>query len=253
MFFVGTSGWHYRDWSGKFYPAHLETSGWLRYYSSHFVTVELNNSFYRLPDRTTFAHWGHEVPEGFVMTVKASRYLTHTRRLIDPDEPVARLWAAAQGLDPKLGPVLFQLPPSLDLQIDRLRRLLDVLPPAMQAAFEFRHSSWFTPQVFELLDSVGAALVWPDTPGRRFSLPLTGGWAYVRFHRGSRVTPGYRRSKLARWAERLAETPASDAFIYFNNDQGCAAVRDAQVLRQLLEHRGAPVAKNPSFSSEHER
>jgi uncharacterized protein YecE (DUF72 family) len=243
MFFVGTSGWHYRDWSERFYPQELEPSGWLRYHSRRFVTVELNNSFYRLPERSTFAHWRNEVPSDFVMAVKASRYLTHTRRLIEPEEPVARLWSAAQGLGTNLGPVLFQLPPSLQLEFDRLRSLLEVLPTAMQAAFEFRHASWFIPEVFELLDSVGAALVWPDTPGRRFSLPLTGGWAYIRFHRGSRVSAGYRRSKLTTWAKRLADMPASDAFIYFNNDQGGAAVRDAQVLCHLLERRGASVAR----------
>jgi uncharacterized protein YecE (DUF72 family) len=238
MFWVGTSGWHYRDWAGKFYPDDLEVSGWLNYFSSRFSSVELNNSFYRLPERSTFESWALQTPDGFLMAVKASRYLTHIRRLVEPTEPVSRLWSAAEGLGPKLGPVLFQLPPTLTADVDRLRGLLEVLPESMRAAFEFRHQSWFVPEVFDALDRAEAALVWADAPGRRLdALPMTGGWAYVRFHQGRRTAPGYRRSKLTRWADRLSRLNGADAFAYFNNDSGAAAVRDAETLRELLERR----------------
>jgi uncharacterized protein YecE (DUF72 family) len=239
MLWVGTSGWHYRDWIGRFYPEDMEVSAWLRYYAERFSTVELNNSFYRLPERTTFESWARQAPEGFVMAVKASRYLTHIRRLREPDDAVARLWSAAEGLGSMLGPVLFQFPPSMGADVDRLRRLLEVLPGSMRAAFEFRHASWFTTEVYDALDRAGAALVWADAPGRRLgALPMTGKWAYVRFHRGRRTAPGYRRSKLARWADRLAGLDATDVFAYFNNDAEAAAVHDASLLGTLLEQRG---------------
>ena len=241
MFFVGTSGWHYRDWSGRFYPADLPTSGWLQYYSGRFGTVELNNSFYRLPDRSTFNSWRRQLPENFVMTVKASRYITHRRRLREPKEPVARLWSAARGLGPALGPILFQLPPDLEIQPDRLHDLLNALPDSMRAAFEFRHRSWFVPEIFNMLDSAGAALVWADSPGIRLQLPLTAGWGYVRFHRGRRAGAGYRRSKLVRWADRLVAARATNVFAYFNNDHGAAAVHDADVFSDLLMRRGVPM------------
>ena len=241
MFFVGTSGWHYRDWSGRFYPADLPTSGWLQYYSGRFGTVELNNSFYRLPDRSTFNSWRRQLPENFVMTVKASRYITHLRRLREPEEPVARLWSAARGLGPALGPILFQLPPDLEIQPDRLHDLLNALPDSMRSAFEFRHRSWFVPEIFNMLDSAGAALVWADSPGIRLQLPLTAGWGYVRFHRGRRAGAGYRRSKLVRWADRLVAARATNVFAYFNNDHGAAAVHDADVFSDLLMRRGVPM------------
>jgi uncharacterized protein YecE (DUF72 family) len=148
--------------------------------------------------------------------------------LRDPQEAVARLWSAAQGLGPTLGPVLFQLPPDLESQPDRLHDLLQVLPDSMRAAFEFRHRSWFSSEIFSMLDSSGAALVWADSPGRRLELPVTAGWAYVRFHRGRRTSPGYRWAKLTKWADRLVAARATDVFAYFNNDQDAAAVHDAQ-------------------------
>jgi uncharacterized protein YecE (DUF72 family) len=242
MIRVGTSGWQYRDWGQRFYPEGLRASGWLRYYSARFTTVEVNNSFYRLPERATFEAWADQVPDGFVMAVKASRFLTHIRRLRDPEEPVDRLLSAAEGLGPKLGPILFQLPPDLQADIERLNAVLEVLPRSMRAAFEFRHPSWFDPKTYDALDRAGAALVWADAPGRRLGrVPMTGGWVYLRFHRGRRTAPGYRRSKLTRWADRLSRLDASDIFVYFNNDAEAAAVRDAALLGRILEQdlRGA--------------
>jgi uncharacterized protein YecE (DUF72 family) len=172
--------------------------------------------------------------------VKASRYLTHIRRLRDPAEPLARLLKRADELERTLGPLLFQLPPNASVDVDRLDGLLRALPREIRPAFEFRHDSWFRSDVYGLLDRAGAALVWGDRPGWRATLPVTGGWAYVRFHRGQRSAPGYRADKLRTWADRLQEIDG-DAYAYFNNDQGGAAVHDAaSVVRSLLRD-GAPV------------
>ncbi len=237
MIHVGTSGWQYRDWKGPFYPQDLPQREWLGFYTTRFSTVELNNSFYRLPEAETFDRWRRETPAGFVMTVKASRFITHLKRLHDPKDPVDLLWERATQLGPRLGPVLFQLPPRFAADPDRLAGLLEVLPAKMHAAFEFRDPSWHTPPVFELLDRAGAALVWADRPRANVDLPVTGGWTYVRFHQGGTRAPGYRKEKLRRWADRIAEIDADEGWIYFNNDTGGAAPRDAVTLRSLLRER----------------
>jgi uncharacterized protein YecE (DUF72 family) len=232
---IGTSGWQYDDWRGSFYPDHLPQRAWLEFYAERFGTVEVNNSFYRLPERTTFERWRTQTPAGFVFAVKASRFITHLKRLRDPEDPVKLLWERAEGSGDRLGPVLFQLPPRFPVDAERLRRLLEVLPATMRPAFEFRDPSWYTDDVFRLLDGAGAAVVWPDRPGVRPTLPVTGGWLYVRFHQGTTTGPGYRRDKLRRWASRIAAADASEAFIYFNNDQTGAAIRDARTMIELLE------------------
>jgi uncharacterized protein YecE (DUF72 family) len=232
---IGTSGWQYDDWRGVFYPEGLPQREWLAFYAERFGTVEVNNSFYRLPERATFERWREQTPPGFVVTVKASRFITHLKRLRDPEEPVELLWERASGLGDHLGPLLFQLPPRFPVEIERLRRLLSVLPSGMRPAFEFRDPSWYTDDVFLLLDQAGAALVWPDRPGMRHTLPMTAGWLYVRFHQGTNDGPGYRRDKLRRWASRVAATDAEEAFLYFNNDPTGAAIRDARIMIELLE------------------
>ena len=234
---VGTSGWQYDDWRGVFYPAGLPQREWLRFYATEFGTVEVNNSFYRLPERATFERWREETPSGFVVTVKASRFITHLKRLKDPEEPVALLWERASGLGDRLGPVLFQLPPRFPVEVERLRRLLATLPRGMRPAFEFRDSSWYSDDVFRLLDGAGASLVWPDRPGLRHTLPMTGGWLYVRFHQGTASGPGYRREKLRRWASRIATSAAKESFLYFNNDPTGAAIRDARTMTELLSEK----------------
>jgi uncharacterized protein YecE (DUF72 family) len=235
---VGTSGWQYRDWRGAFYPRELPQREWLPYFASHFETVEVNTSFYRLPERATFERWREQTPPGFIVTVKASRFITHLKRLKDPEEPVALFWERAAGLGDRLGPVLFQLPPRFQADLDRLRRFLGVLPTELRPAFEFRDDSWLTDEVFAMLDAAGAALVWPDRPGAKADLPVIGGWLYVRFHQGTRAGPDYRRAKLRRWASRIAAAGASEAFVYFNNDPTGAAIRDARTMIELLEARG---------------
>jgi uncharacterized protein YecE (DUF72 family) len=239
---VGTSGWQYRDWRDRFYPARLPQSEWLAYFAGVFETVEVNNSFYRLPERATFERWRRQTPEGFVVAVKASRYITHIRRLRDVGDAVDLLWGRATGLGPRLGPVLFQLPPRFPADAERLQASLGSLPAGMRAAFEFRDRSWYTPEIITMLDRAGCALVWPDRPGTRMRLPSTGGWAYIRFHQGRPAAAGYDRRKLRRWADRIAALDVSEAFVYFNNDPGGAAIRDAHTLSSLLRERHVHVA-----------
>jgi uncharacterized protein YecE (DUF72 family) len=241
MIIVGTSGWQYDDWRGRLYPPDLPKTRWLDHFSQRFPTVEVNNTFYRLPGPEAFVRWRDSSADGFVVTIKASRFITHIRRLRDCREPVRLLWTRCRRLGHKLGPVLFQLPPRFPADPDRLRAFCRVLPDSMRPAFEFRDRSWETEEVFEILDYAGAAFVWADSPGSRVSEAITGGWAYVRFHKGSRVRPDYSRSKLRRWADRLSAIDAREIFVYFNNDTGGAAVRDAGVLTRYLSERAAGV------------
>jgi uncharacterized protein YecE (DUF72 family) len=181
---VGTSGWQYLHWRDAFYPAGLAAAHWLAFYAERFSTVEVNASFYRLPKRETVERWAATVPDGFVLTFKASRYVTHVRRLRDCAEPLERMRGIFEGAGTNLGPILFQLPPTLRADEPLLRAFLGSLPSAFRAAIEFRHPSWFTDGVLEALDASGAALVHADRPGVRVSIPTLGGWAYLRVPSG---------------------------------------------------------------------
>jgi uncharacterized protein YecE (DUF72 family) len=249
---VGTSGWQYRDWRGVLYPPGVPQRGWLEYYAGHYATVENNASFYRLPSRETFAGWRARTPEGFVMAVKASRYLTHIRRLRDPAEPVGRLLRAAEGLGDRLGPVLLQLPPNLPAAagaLDECLREFARYPApaghAVRVAVEFRHRSWWTPEIRQLLERHGAALCWADRLGRPLG-PLwhTADWGYLRFHEGAaQPWPRYGPQALASWARRAAGTwpDHADVFAYFNNDQAGAALYDAAAFASVLRCAGRQV------------
>jgi len=231
---VGTSGWQYDDWRGRFYPKDLPKTKWLEYFSRAFPTVEVNNTFYQLPKEETFVAWRGASADGFVVAIKASRYITHIRRLRECRDPVRLLWSRCRRLGKKLGPVLFQLPPNFKADVDLLRGFLRLLPKSMRAAFEFRHPSWESDETRRALDEAACALVLADRPGARVPDVVTGGWSYIRFHQGTLLSPGYRRSKLRRWADRIAEMPARETFVYFNNDTGGAAVQDALTLTELL-------------------
>jgi uncharacterized protein YecE (DUF72 family) len=242
---VGTSGWQYRDWKERFYPRDLPQRKWLPYFSERFPTVEVNNTFYNLPKDETFVAWREASAAGFLIGIKASRYITHIKRLRDPRDPVDLLWSRCRLLEGKLGPILFQLPPNFRADLERLQDLLGVLPEPMRAAFEFRHPSWQTDEVCEALGRAGCALVLADRPGVRVWTTVTGGWSYIRFHQGTPTRPGYTRDKLRRWAERIAGLEAREVFAYFNNDTGGAALRDAATLTKLLVARGVDV-RGPS-------
>ncbi len=234
---IGCSGWQYRHWAGDFYPRELPQSRWLQHYAASFDTVELNNSFYRLPGRSTFAGWRVRSPSGFLFAVKASRYLTHNRRLMNPAEPLRRLWDSAAGLEEKLGPVLYQLPPRWKRNLERLAAFLEALPAGRPQAVEFRDPSWYTEEVYELLESRGVAMCLHDMSGSASPLREVGPFTYVRFHgSGARYGGRYPDAELERWAARLGDElrRGRDVYGYFNNDVGGHAPRDAVRLRERL-------------------
>ncbi|SEH00120.1 Uncharacterized conserved protein YecE, DUF72 family [Nonomuraea solani] len=230
---AGTSGWQYKDWRDVLYPAGVPQRLWLETYAAEFGTVESNNAFYRLPSRDTFAAWRERTPDGFVMAVKASRYLTHIKRLSEPEEPVRRLMDAAAGLGDKLGPILLQLPPTLQADAAALGRCLDCFPGDVRVAVEPRHDSWWTGDIERLLRDRGAALCWADRRSRPVT-PLwrTADWGYVRLHEG-RAGMEYGDTALRTWAGRVHEAGWRDAYVYFNNDPGGAAVRNARRFARL--------------------
>lgn len=227
---IGTSGWHYRHWRGGFYPDGLAAHRWLAHYAERFATVEVNNAFYRLPDTGTFSTWAAALPADFCVALKASRYLTHVRRLGDPEEPVGRLMDRAAALGPKLGPVLLQLPPNLQADLGALERTLAAFGAGTRVAVEPRHHSWFDAGLRSLLTERGAALCLTDTDGRGGPRWRTAAWGYVRFHHGRGSPPScYGRTALRTWASVLAEQwpPDADVYAYFNNDTNGCAPRDA--------------------------
>lgn len=245
MILIGTSGWQYRDWRGRFYPPGLPSNRWLEHYAAQFPTVELNAAFYRLPERSMFERWRDRTPPGFTMAVKMSRYLTHIRRLSDPAEPVARFLERAAGLADRLGPVLLQLPPTLPANPRALAAVLAEFPPRLPVAVEPRHPSWWSEQVRETLVRHGAALCWADRRGRP-ATPLwrTADFAYLRLHEGRAMPwPRYGPAALRSWLRRLtaAYGDACPAYVYFNNDPGGAAIADAEAFGAQARSFGLPV------------
>jgi uncharacterized protein YecE (DUF72 family) len=254
---VGTSGWQYADWRGVLYPPDVPQRRWLERYGECFDTVENNNAFYRLPALETFVNWRDRTPAGFVMAVKASRFLTHMKRLKDPEEPVARLLRTAAGLGGKLGPVLLQLPPNLPVDTGRLAACLRCFPDDVRVAVEPRHESWWTDETRDILVRNGAALCWADQRGRPLT-PLwrTADWAYVRFHEGAALPwPTYGDRALASWVRRIGDTWAEDAtvHVYFNNDAGGAAVRDAVRFADIARAAGRRVSRTPAIPAAYAR
>jgi uncharacterized protein YecE (DUF72 family) len=235
---VGCSGWSYPHWRGRVYPEGIPPRSWLEHYATLFDTVEVNATFYRLPRHETVAAWIERTPPGFLFAVKASRFLTHVRRLTDVGRGLERFYERIEPLEssPKMGPVLWQLPETFHRDDERLSGVLAQLPPGRHC-FEFRHESWFAPDVYELLREHGAALVIGDHPDRPFQArELTADWMYVRFHHGSRGRRGnYSGPELETWARRIAAwRPRAEVFAYFNNDWEGFAVRNALRLRKRL-------------------
>ena len=238
---VGCSGWQYKHWRGNFYSAEVPTSRWLEHYASVFDTVEINNSFYRLPEAETFAQWAARVPRRFVFAVKASRFLTHMKKLKDPKEPVERLFSRMRALGTHLGPVLYQLPPGWKADVSRLEQFLQVLPSARHV-IEFRDQSWYQKTVYELLERHRVSLCLHDMSGSATERPRIGPIVYVRFHGPSgRYQGGYSTDALRSWADwlRVQLDGGTDVYAFFNNDVGGHAPRDALTLRGMLgETRG---------------
>lgn len=234
--YIGTSGWNYDHWKGIFYPDHLPASDWLTFYARHFDTVEINYSFYRLPERSTFEKWHEETPADFTFAMKASRYLTHQKKLKDPKEPLDRLFNRSEGLGNKLGPILYQLPPRWKVDLNRLREFLSLLPNNNRHVMEFRDPSWQNDQVFDLLreHSIGYGIMSaPDLPR---VMQVTAPFAYIRMHSGGSDTEGnYEEPQLEWWAEQINTFLRDvDVYVYFNNDYKGFAVRNASRLIELV-------------------
>jgi uncharacterized protein YecE (DUF72 family) len=249
---IGTSGWQYAHWTRVFYPAGLPKRLWLEHHAALLQTVEVNNAFYRLPERRVFEQWAARTPPDYVITVKASRFLSHIKRLKDPQEPVQRLMDRVAGLGDKLGAVLLQLPPTLAVDLARLDETLEHFPAGTRVAVEPRHDSWWTVDVEAVLRDRGAALVWADR-GSRPIAPLwrTTNWGYLRLHAGGgepSIWP-YDEGVLAGWADRIAATydDGEVVYVYTNNDPEAAALRDAVTLGRLLRERGRTVGRLPTM------
>ena len=237
---VGCSGWNYPHWrNGVFYPPRLASRHWLAYYATRFDTVELNSTFYRLPTAASVARWVEESPGGFTFTVKVSRYLTHIKRLRDVSEGLSRLYEALAPLlgSPKLGPLLWQLPPTFACDLDRLAGTLALLDDGRRHAFEFRHPSWFREETYALLREHGVALAIGDRPEvHAFQThELTAGFTLVRFHAGAAANGKYSHAELDTWAKRLERWSRDiDVFAYFNNDWEGYAIENAHYLKERL-------------------
>jgi len=235
---VGCSGWNYDDWRGRLYPEGMGPARWLRRYAEVFDTVEVNSTFYRLPTAASVERWAEQTPADFVFSVKASRYLTHVRRLRDVADGVELLFERIEALvrSQKLGPVVWQLPPNFRRDDERLAAALGALPPGRHC-FEFRHPSWFTDPVYELLRAHEAALVIGDHPRWPFQeRELTTDWTLVRLHHGARGRRGnYSAREIEEWAERIEGwRRQAEVFVYFNNDWEGFAVENARRLKRLL-------------------
>jgi uncharacterized protein YecE (DUF72 family) len=236
---IGCSGWNYASWKHEFYGGR-PARAWLEHYAGHFDTVEVNNTFYRLPNRDAVANWERIAPPGFLFTIKASRYLTHIKRLLDLGQGLERFYERLEPLlqSPKMGPILWQLPPNFQRDDERLASALARLPPGERHGFEFRHPSWFAEDVYALLRAHDAALVIGDRPEvKSFQAHvLTAPWTLVRFHYGSRGRRGnYSETELREWARRLEDwSTEAEVLAYFNNDWEVFAVRNALRMKELL-------------------
>jgi uncharacterized protein YecE (DUF72 family) len=235
---IGTSGWHYKHWMSVFYPSGTPSSELFKFYSKHFNTVEINNSFYKLPTIETFEKWKDAAPKKFRFAVKASRFITHMKKLKDPRASTAKFFLATEHLVPKLGPILFQLPPRWHLDIQRLKNFLSAIPIGYRYVFEFRDATWLSPNVYQLLRDYNAGFCVHDFAEMKVPREITAKFTYVRFHgpTSTKYAGSYSDSQLQRWAEWIAEqrTSLEAVYVYFNNDPGAAAVRNALTLKRFV-------------------
>jgi uncharacterized protein YecE (DUF72 family) len=235
---IGTSGWIYRDWRGRFYPEKLPARGWFEYYARAFQTVEINNTFYCSPPESTLAKWTRQAPAGFHYAVKANRFLTHQKKLRDPAEPLSRVLSAARFLGPHLGPVLYQLPPFWNCDAVRLAAFLAELPGDLEQVIEFRNMSWYTKEIRALLSRHAVGLCLHDMRGGVRPEWVTGPTVYIRLHgpTDKRYVGRYPTSALEILASRIREyqAKAKNIYVYFNNDYHGHAIVNARQLQELL-------------------
>jgi uncharacterized protein YecE (DUF72 family) len=228
--FTGTSGYSYKEWKGRFYPEKIKAAEMLPFYAERFPTVEINNTFYRMPAPDLLRKWAEQTPESFTFVLKAPQRITHHKRLAEVGGDVAYFLETAQALGPKLGPLLFQLPPYMKKDVERLRALLDLLPPHPPAAFEFRHPSWFDDEVRDALRAKGAALCVADTDEEPLTdITSTAGWGYLRLRRQA-----YTEADVAAWAERVLAQPWQNAFVFFKHEDEARGPEFAALFAQRV-------------------
>jgi uncharacterized protein YecE (DUF72 family) len=228
--FVGTSGYAYREWKGKFYPDDLPAKRMLNFYAQHFGSVEINGTFRRIPKASVFEAWMKEVPASFKFALKAPQQITHIKRLNEVDAPLEIFLNVAQTLGTQLGPVLFQLPPNFKADVPRLTKFLDLLPDDFKAAFEFRHESWLTDEVFELLKKQNAALCVAESD-ETIAIPFeaTADWGYLRLRKDD-----YTAGSLKKWAARIREQKWSEAFVYFKHEETGSGPKFAKKFLEVV-------------------
>lgn len=235
---IGTSGFHYKHWKGTLYPAKMPASAMLHFYAQRFDTVELNNSFYRLPTATAFECWRDATPAGFVFAVKASRFITHNKKLKDPANAVDNLLPRALRLNNKLGPILFQLPPKWRVNAERLQNLLAILPRELRYAFEFRELSWVKPEIDAILREFNAAFCIYELAGYHSPFSVTADFTYVRLHgpASGKYQGSYSDDRLSEWARRIEawSKELKAIYVYFDNDQAGYAANNALRLKEIV-------------------
>jgi uncharacterized protein YecE (DUF72 family) len=234
-FRIGTSGYQYDHWKGVFYPEGLSRNKWLQYYSEHFDTVEINNTFYHLPPESSFDRWHEQAPPGFLFSLKFSRYSSHMRKLKNPGEPIVRFMGLAGKLGKHLGPILVQLPPRWHVNPERLAEFLDIAPSANRWAVEFRDPSWLCDEIFSILHRHNSALCIHDMIGN-YPQPVTANWVYLRFHGTSGHAGDYSHEQLMKSAEEIKRYLARglNVYVYFNNDVHGYAIKNALDLRKMI-------------------
>jgi len=235
---VGTSGFFYDHWRGRFYPEKLPKAKWLEFYAAQFTTVELNNSFYRLPSEAAFANWRDSSPADFIFSLKVSRFITHIKRLRNTEDAVETFVSRAKILGEKLGPLLYQLPPNMHRNDEALALFLSTLPRGIKHVFEFRHQSWLEKEVFEILGKYNVGLCVFDMPSLTCPLLATADFAYIRFHGSDALySSNYSDEQLADWAKNLTNLASNlkEIYIYFNNDIEAFAISNAMTLRSYLQ------------------
>jgi len=234
---IGCSGWNYRHWRQRFYPEGLPQRRWFDFYAEHFDTVEINNSFYRLPAAETFDRWRAQAPAGFCYAVKANRFLTQAKKLKDCEAPLARMMPLFRRLGPTLGPVLYQLPPRFRINLERLQSFLKLLPGDVAGVFEFRDASWYVEETFALLDRHGASLCVHDMPGSASARRAVGPIAYLRLHGGEGKYRGrYPQERLLGWTDWIVGEARAGrpVWTFFNNDIDAHAIDDARTLKAMV-------------------
>jgi len=234
---IGTSGWYYEHWRESFYPADLSKSKWFEYYAQHFDTVEINNTFYHQPKEQSIRRWQEIAPEGFLYAVKANRYITHIQKLKNTSESLQRFLDGINLLKRRLGPVLYQLPPSLQINTDRLEAFIKLLPKRKTAVFEFRHESWYCEDTYKLLEKYNAGFCIHDMPGKESPKIVTSDTVYIRFHGTTgRYSGSYPKSQLQEWAKWIKDQSknAKGIYVYFNNDAHGHAIKNAKQLKELI-------------------